>query len=785
MSTTGGKEVFIRDVAFERSVVNIGSLTTCKTPAPGNWDYSVIIGPMPNLDQSMIFQNAVLIGNPILASGVDLDIPVAIGLAGVFGAASTVIGAGIHDLAYSYTFSDNCVLVGAGYGANVGTDSPGSVVIGHNLLLDDNSPECILIGSNTGVPSIFQRSERSVALISGTDNFTPSYIYHDSPNSVLLGSGRIGAFDEHCFCANGNILDSSPWSTCILGYIDENCSYSIVMGQGSSVFSASSTVVGKSSTIGLDSEESTLIGPNATIGTESNNCVSLTSTTGHIGDRSPFSALVGIGFIGDDSFLSFCSVGGSTQDQCGHSINLHGTLALGCGGSVCIGFGSTINGLAVDELCMGKNAQLGVSTSGCLAIGVSPVVGTLCQDVSAIGHSLAVGDIGAGTGALSAVIMGANCRIGDRCENTAAIGFELNTGDPGIQAARSTSDIFMFGYDMDIGIASLYDTHQVLAMGGYHLVEDDCVAHVVVGFDNIVYSGSSYGISLGDEAIIGKECVDTMAAGHDVLVGDPAGTGAAANYAIGSNLRIGDSCFDCVAIGHEVRQGKAGPIAVPPNCTDLIGIGHSIDISVTDVNTYQAMGIGTTLAIGQGCTTVVTAGFSNTVQYGGLGITAIGDTILIYHGASNNHAIGHAITLGDVETFSGRNNIVAVGSNLEIQGNYIISIGFTHSINTASSDLIGIGNGITMTGSVAIALGSGVGATSNQFVAGSTASPYHTFVVRGNNGGAIDTLVAIDNPVAGSTGLSITFNDGATTASKVVKAAAVPPGGSLVLYMTP
>jgi hypothetical protein len=101
-----------------------------------------------------------------------------------------------------------------------------------------------------------------------------------------------------------------------------------------------------------------------------------------------------------------------------------------------------------------------------------------------------------------------------------------------------------------------------------------------------------------------------------------------------------------------------------------------------------------------------------------------------------------------------------------------------------------IGYYASANGNCSIALGPFASAGANQFIVGvsditSLDRAIHTFAVRGYNVGALDTLLAIDNPADGYTGLTVVFNAGGTYSNKSVQAAAAPPPGSLLLFVAP
>jgi hypothetical protein len=783
---TGGKEVFIRDVAFERSVVNIGTLTSCPTPPPGNWDYSVVMGPQAYLAPDVIFSSSVFIGNTIYAHGKNLGSSVGIGLAVMVGANSTVIGASYFDQGYSGTLSDNCVVIGAGGGAFVPDNSEGCVVIGSNVYIDSNSPECILIGNNTGVPSIFARSPHSIALIFGAGFGSPSYIYHDSPNSVLLGVGTIGGYADLCFSVNGTIYDYCRASICFLGTVGDNvntCDNTIVMGALSTSLSRASVVIGSGSSIGLSSDASVLVGTGATIGANAQQSVGLVVPGAAIGDGSDNSAIFGLSTLGTGSHNSFVGLG-ITGDASYFSVNVLGEIADHSGGSVCVGKLAYIGIQVADQIAIGYNSAILDYTRYSLVYGRDLLIGYNCTDVTLIGRNTLCGSFDSGLGTTAAISIGASNGIADACEGIVEVGFHLTTGPSGDQTTGNT-DIYIFGSHISVG-ATDTSSDQVLAIGGFHTVHNGGLANTVVGFNNEVFDNVSYGVAFGDLATIGPGSTHAVAFGSEVTVSDPAGTGGDSCIGLGFAIGIGASCSDVTVIGHVVDVGQSGPVASPPNCTDVVVVGHSINVSASGTGSQRAVAIGGFHNIGYGVYSITVAGFGNTVEYGSSFVTAMGSTIRAYHGSSNNHAIGYNITLGDVETLTGRPDMVAVGSNLSIQGQSQIAIGFNLDLAGGSSDLIAIGTGSVLSGTNVISLGVGANAVSYQFVAGSTAFPYHYFSVKGSNGaGALDTLVAIDNPVSGSTGLSIVYNNGATLASKVVKAAASPPVGSLVLYMAP
>jgi hypothetical protein len=121
-------------------------------------------------------------------------------------------------------------------------------------------------------------------------------------------------------------------------------------------------------------------------------------------------------------------------------------------------------------------------------------------------------------------------------------------------------------------------------------------------------------------------------------------------------------------------------------------------------------------------------------------------------------------------------------------------VGSTVPTNVSS---IVIGSGANVSHSYSMVFGSGTSTLNNQVVFGASDPlttgqlAVHDFVVRGYNGGVLDTLEAVDNPVdsgdlnLGVTGLKVVYTQGAAVSNKTLKAAALAnlPIGALVAYL--
>jgi len=157
-----------------------------------------------------------------------------------------------------------------------------------------------------------------------------------------------------------------------------------------------------------------------------------------------------------------------------------------------------------------------------------------------------------------------------------------------------------------------------------------------------------------------------------------------------------------------------------------------------------------------------------------------------------------AVGIGAGVSITGTGSIGPVGIGVGVAAGdsfvTVVGAGSTAGPGTLGSSIFG--SRCSVSAPYAIALGSGViNAVANTMIIGDNSNlgpgtgAIHTLTIEGYNGGALHTMVVTDNPPGssnnppgGTTGLTLVYNNG-SVANKVVKAAAAPPAGALILYL--
>lgn len=315
-----------------------------------------------------------------------------------------------------------------------------------------------------------------------------------------------------------------------------------------------------------------------------------------------------------------------------------------------------------------------------------------------------------------------------------------------------------------------------------------CVGHTLS--DN----GGTRAVVLGTQsgALLGS--TDTVTLGHQLTTGGS----IVVNIGVLNTVPALSSYVHCLgdnntltALTQACVLGTANIVsAVSSTGVFLAGVGNALSgTGRTDIvivgNTNDIKGDSTRVTI-VGHSNNITVVNESTLVLGNSNYIAIASPTIqpvepIIIGNRNAHVGSFGIFLGN-----GNTNYTGVGS--------VILIGMTNTTDVDTDSAIGIGYGCQVTGEGAIAMGYGAVANAHEVVFGDydpldiIDGAYHTFIVRGHNlayNVAVDTLKVIDNPAAGTVGLFVTYDTGATVVSKQVKAAVTPPVGALLLYIEP
>jgi hypothetical protein len=289
-----------------------------------------------------------------------------------------------------------------------------------------------------------------------------------------------------------------------------------------------------------------------------------------------------------------------------------------------------------------------------------------------------------------------------------------------------------------------------------------------IGADCDHVAASGWGIQVGDKA---KQVV---LAGNTLVVGAARGSGVDSVVIIGSNLSVGDAskCVICI--------GSYGT-SVGDNCVDEL-VGVRAGVIAMGVNVQIPPYAANNIAMGSN---LIVDGYNN------IALSCTDFTSGGMNPASIDSDSGSCILIGNHNRLASGNNIIALGKGITATGGNIFIAGSGSS--TSSDGAIIIGAASSVTGLAGMVFGSGATAAANQCVFGRPSIPpgsfdfsIHNFTVHGYNVGAgspIDTLIAIDTPAAGSSGLTVVYNTGGVLSNKTLKAALAPPGGSLLCYL--
>ena len=374
------------------------------------------------------------------------------------------------------------------------------------------------------------------------------------------------------------------------------------------------------------------------------------------------------------------------------------------------------------------------------------------------------------------VTAGSNISVGfdltslGSCPSNVTMGMSLSLDDGG----RATNSNVLLGFNTTftafmnsvfIGDSGTFGTgiRQTVAIGTTISLADGVLRSLAFGQNASIGASSDLSVALGAGANIGANCSTVLSAGT-ALVGDTCSTvlawGGSTNIAAGSvivvafNSIVGGFANTCFYSGAHATGTSRRCVSIGWNGTLLDGVENCVALgtAIFRADAFQCVAIGGSLVdIGDSASDMV----------------GIGSDVTVGDSSSTGVAIGASSTLG-----------VGTVSCMALLG------GIVDDTLTAA---MAIGPSAEVSGSYGIAVGQSAVATANQAVIGNSGATeaIHSFVVRGFNVGALDTLSAIDNPAAGETGLTVVFNTGIATANKTCKAALSPPVGALVLYLDP
>jgi hypothetical protein len=374
-----------------------------------------------------------------------------------------------------------------------------------------------------------------------------------------------------------------------------------------------------------------------------------------------------------------------------------------------------------------------------------------------------------------------------------------NSAGPNLQPAHATGQ-----FAIAVGTGSTAPSQYSVAVG--YAANVDGSDAIAVG--NVAFATAADAIAVGSSAA--ASAADAVAVGHDskafatmvVAVGRNAWGFGDSSVVVGTTNTSNDN-FD-VLVGSRLTTPINGASAVMSGTVDSVSDGgggsvviHSSDIPAGLATGQQVAIAGTTIYDGTFAVSNVTAGtFKITALWSA---TAVGtyavramDGYNVYVGV-NIHGVGGT---GNADTHN-----VAVGFDMIVLGSSNIAVGWltgSTAPTVNSSVVIGAHANVSHYCSQVY----GVEATSsanNQVVFGQSGAgggsagqwAVHQLVVRGYNGGALNTLDAVDNPVDSGdpnlavSGLTVVVTQSTVVTNKTLKAApfASLPGGALVAYL--
>jgi hypothetical protein len=610
----------------------------------------------------------------------------------------------------------------------------------------------------------------------------------DTGNNVLIGS-NIGSGDS----AFGNVLiiaESSGGTT-----LPSGSQYNTLIG-GNGLFASTS-----------DIEDCILLGNvcNLTNGTTPNG---YTQDIYLIGTFC-YAEVTGLADVGGNLFGSIVVLGTTIR-----VVNANAGAAFA---SKAVAIGESINLQAVKFV-----SSVGATNnfSQVVLIGSNMSATALTGESDQSSHIIQIGDSivsgipdGSGTGLYYLHILGSNITVEDGSSHVVVVGDTFTAAgiaNDGVFIGQShtntetSSDTVSIGHNNFVNIA----TTNIVTIGNFNSIYGYTPAAgsniILIGYSNVAEPADPNITNFDRIVLIGCE-VDAeninesgttnltkiVGIGDSLLIETSTG-GAAFNQNINQVVAIGSS-ISCYATLASLIDLSSHVVLVGDQITVGVGEGSS------NVGASYVQAIGSLISIPDRSPHLAVLGDTITFSTGGsTDCVAVGQSLFL--GGTDNTAISNTVATGSNISIGCASSIVAIGNSITIPGNLpapaanIIAIGF--SIDLAGNYGFGgiaIGDSAAIApGGYSIAIGSYASAAIGQCVIGaSTGSsgfkPIHQFIVRGLTTGsvAVDTINANDGPAAGSSGLSVVYNESGTLSNKTLKAAASPPGGSLIAYFDP
>jgi hypothetical protein len=312
--------------------------------------------------------------------------------------------------------------------------------------------------------------------------------------------------------------------------------------------------------------------------------------------------------------------------------------------------------------------------------------------------------------------------------------------------------------------------------------------------------GSGNSVRADHNYVYGEACsVVQPGSANNALVGRLLTVGISSGVVLaGHGSSVGDHSDGSVVLGQGVSVGNIsnGCFVAGQGATTYVG-SRSTD-SVAVVNSHVTNDSPASVAVGGSIidhdSAACLALRGSTISFSSGSSAAINGSIIQDHAPSN-------LALHLANVYAGSRNCVAIFGTVGTSSVDAVTIGRGSVVGNSTSGT-SVGAGAMCVGvspnNWCMALGAGALAADSQCIVGHSdvsAVPNPSiryFAVRGivgpvGGGGTttIDTLVAISEPVSGDTGLTVAYNNGASTTNKIVRAAVTPAVGSLRAYVDP
>jgi hypothetical protein len=509
--------------------------------------------------------------------------------------------------------------------------------------------------------------------------------------------------------------------------------------------------------------------------------------------------IIGEGAKGDDfdntvvgqSAAVFAPSAGSNQGAIaiGHDAEIGNTVpGAANGAAIVIGTDAKIAPGAANAVSIGPNAKANTPSSGdnnyVIAIGSDALVnydsGAGCTSAICIGHSAAiygggaravcVGETASSLGGANQVVVGYGAK-GDVDDGIVSVGHYAWAYPEFSIAIGSTSRVYEEGAGDSSGAIALGKSAVVGKSG---TPEAGCGGAIAIGLNSLVNYGSIGSIGIGAGCNVSHSCLNTVALGAGVsvssgsedctvvgqgatvtggvdrctILGKGVSSASADVVAIGYGSTVSAGAQESVVVGSGLTCEEGRSVLIGLDCTihnttagdsfNSILIGSYSSIASGGANGCDAaIGIGSSVSIGDGCLNTICIGANATADAGCYG------SVIIGQGADGNQYF-RSVVIGQVADSLG-NNATVVGWQAQA-GALAVALGYRAAVAQAASSGIAIGRDSLSDGG--IALGSIAKALTNSSIAIGSNTTINSAI-----SGDSDSAIAIGtNSVIGGSG---------------------------------